>query len=73
MSTKFLTITSAVKLSNNEIELLLSGMDVKPSADLTVQNLVDPSLLAGVIIKYNGYYLDKSLRHQLEAIVGSLS
>ena len=73
MSTKTLIVKSAYPLSKIELNSIVEGMGIKTQTDLELKNEVDKSLVAGVIIKYNGYYLDLSLRHKLREIVASLS
>lgn len=73
MLTKTITITSAYSLLPEEISAILEAMAIKKTDQLEIKNVVDKSILAGVIIKYDGYYIDLSLQHKLKEIVGSLS
>jgi len=50
----------------------MERLGVSGETDLVTENEVDPALLGGLIIKYNGYYLDASLKGKLEDIVNSL-
>jgi len=72
MSTKTLSITSAYKLSPKELAALVEQLGVSNELELLTENEVDPTILGGLIIKFNGYYLDASLKGKLEDIVNSL-
>lgn len=72
MPTKVLTITSPYSLSTQETAGILSAMGIKKTNSVEVKNLVDKSLLAGFIIKYDSYYLDYSLGHKLKEVISSL-
>jgi len=73
MPTKTITITSANNLLPEEISAILEAMAIKKTDKIEIKNVVDKSVLAGVIVKYDGYYIDLSLQHKLKEIVGSLS
>ena len=72
MPTKLILI-SASKLGLEDIDAIITGMGLIRNSDLVIENKVDPSILAGVIIKYDGYYLDLSVKSKLNDIVYNLS
>ena len=72
MPTK-LILVSASKLGLEDIDAIIAGMGLVRNSDLVIENKVDPSILAGVIIKYDGYYLDLSVKSKLKDIVYNLS
>jgi len=72
MSTKTLLITSSYKLSQKELATVVAQLGITDKTELVTENEVDPTLLGGLIIKYNGYYLDASLKGKLNDIVNSL-
>jgi len=72
MSTKTLLVTSPYKLSKAELSAIVAKLGIDRNEDLVTENEVDPNLLGGLIIKYNGYYLDASLKGKLQDIVNSL-
>ena len=73
MPTKTLTIISTYQLSEAEIKTILTSLGLSKSSTLEVDNLVDKEIIAGIVIKYNDYYLDLSLKNKLREIVGNLS
>lgn len=73
MPTKTLTVVSAYKLNQNELESIMKSLDVVKNNQINVENVVDQSILAGLIVKYNGYYLDLSLKSKLKDITNNLS
>jgi F0F1-type ATP synthase delta subunit len=72
MPTKTLLITSSYKLSQKELAVVVAQLGIAEEKELVTENEVDPALLGGLIIKYNGYYLDASLKGKLNDIVNSL-
>lgn len=73
MPTKTLIITSAYRLSQAEVNQILTNIGITNPSKVKYENVVDQGILAGLIIKYDGYYLDLSLKNKLREIVGSLS
>ena len=73
MPTKTLTIISTYQLSEAEIKTILTSLGLQKSATLSVDNQIDKGIIAGIVIKYNDYYLDLSLKNKLREIVGNLS
>ncbi|OGK64463.1 hypothetical protein A2313_03200 [Candidatus Roizmanbacteria bacterium RIFOXYB2_FULL_41_10] len=73
MPTKTLTIISTYQLSEAEIKTILTSLGLQKSATLLVDNQIDKGIIAGIVIKYNDYYLDLSLKNKLREIVGNLS
>lgn len=68
-----LTLISSYKLSKGEIDVVIKNLGIDKKTDLEVLNEVDEGVIAGLIIKYDGYYLDRSLKSKLNEIVQSLS
>jgi F0F1-type ATP synthase delta subunit len=73
MSTKPLTVVTAYKLSSEELGLIMDKIGLKKSQSFVPVNVVDQSILGGVIIKFEGFYLDFSLKNKLKEIVDSLN
>ena len=73
MLTKTLIVKSVYRLTEAELASIVEGMGIKTSTNIKLENQVDPSLLGGIVIKFDGYYLDMSLRQKLKEIVASLS
>jgi len=73
MSNKVLIIISPYRLSQAETEALIKGMEIGDPKKINFENIIDRSILAGVIIKYGDYYLDLSLKNKLQRIVDSLN
>jgi F0F1-type ATP synthase delta subunit len=73
MSTKPLTVVTAYKLSSEELGLIMDKIGLKKSQSFVPVNVVDQNILGGVIIKYEGFYLDFSLKNKLKEIVDSLN
>jgi len=73
MPTKTLIIISPYRLSQAEAEAIIKGMKIDEPQKIKLENIIDRSILAGVIIKYEDYYLDMSLKNKLHRIVDSLN
>lgn len=61
-----ITITSAVALSSEQIKALKAALQVTSTDNFTTA--IDPSLIAGLKVEYNGKTLDLSTKHQLAKI-----
>lgn len=64
-------ITSAYKLSQAEKVAILQSLGLDDKR-IEVENRVDEKIVAGLIIKFAGYYFDYSIKSKLEEIVESL-
>jgi F0F1-type ATP synthase delta subunit len=73
MPTKTLIIISPYRLSQAEAEAIIKGMKIDEPQKIKLENIIDRSILAGVIIKYEDYYLDMSLKNKLHRIDDSLN
>jgi len=62
------TIISTYKLSEVETGLIMAKLFNTSNQDLLVDNLVDKTILGGLVIKFGSYYLDYSLKGQLDQI-----
>lgn len=67
-----LTVTSTYALSQTEKGAIMQQLGLKKEQELLVTNIVDPSILGGIIVQCEGHYFDLSLRGALQAISESL-
>ena len=67
------TIISTYTLSEEEKAKILSYLGLKEKKGMLVENIVDESILGGIIVQMKRYYLDYSLQGTLQAISESLS
>lgn len=65
MSNK-IAITSAIKLSTEEITSLKSILTLKANDEVNVT--IDPAIIAGLKVTSNGKTIDMSIKHQLTEI-----
>lgn len=68
-----LILISAYKLESANVDHIVSAMELSKNQNLVIENKVDKSILGGLIIKYQDYYLDLSIKSKLEDIVYNLS
>lgn len=66
-----LTVVSPYPLSQSEMDSLAKDLPVL--SKVKVKNTVDPSLLAGLVIKHKSKTLDLSLRKKLEDLKRELT
>ena len=59
---------SAVPLNESEKERLSESLKAKLSATVVIKNVVDESILGGLVIRYNSLQLDGSVKTRLERI-----
>ncbi len=58
-------ITSAVELTEDEKQRLISKLEAIEQGKVRAEYFVDPALLGGVIVELDGRIMDGSLRHRL--------
>lgn len=68
---KQITVTSPYKLQEKEIVALRDRLGISDS-ERELINEVDPSLIMGLIIKSNSYYVDYSLKGRIDGLLQSL-
>lgn len=68
-----LQLVSAYKLTKSEIEAILKQLFAVKNINFTVDNVVDKSILAGLVVKFGYYYVDYSLKGKLDAITENLN
>lgn len=66
--TKTVTVVSPYPLNDGEMEELRIKIGIKGE----LVNEVDPSLILGLIVKSNSYYVDYSLKGRIERIINTL-
>ncbi|MFA6005135.1 MAG: F0F1 ATP synthase subunit delta [Patescibacteria group bacterium] len=66
------TIVSTYSLSSEEKDGIVSHLGLTSVKDMLVENIVDQSILGGIVIQMRRYYLDYSLKGTLQAISESL-
>lgn len=67
-SLETLTIISPYKLSQEEIDLLLKYLPFIFAKNVKIENLLDKSLIAGVVVMYQSKVIDLSLKKRLEKL-----
>lgn len=65
-----LIITSAYRLSNEEVANIRARLGVNSQAE--VEQKIDPSIVGGFIIEYGSFYLNNSLSGKLQQIGDNL-
>lgn len=63
-----LTIISPYQLSQEEIDLLLKYLPFIFAKSVKIENLLDKSLIAGVVVMYQSKVIDLSLKKRLEKL-----
>lgn len=66
-------VTSALPLSNEEIDAVKKDILAKVGSQATVSFHVDPEILGGLVIRVGGKVLDASVAGQLESLRQSIS
>jgi F-type H+-transporting ATPase subunit delta len=64
-------VVSSYKLNDEEIDGLRKNISILEKAEIT--NSIDPSLLAGVIIKFGSKMIDLSIRGELQKLKTKLT
>ncbi len=60
------TVVSAYKLDQEELDLIHKKLPILEQAH--VKNLVDPSIIAGIILNFGSKTIDLSLSHELQQL-----
>ena len=66
-------VTSALPLSNKEMEAVKTDILAKVGSQATISFRVDPTILGGLVIRVGGKILDASVAGQLESLRQSIS
>ena len=66
----FVTVAAPYELKHEELEMLKKKISMLNDAHITVE--VDPTILAGVIVKYGSRMIDLSLRSELQKLAHTL-
>ena len=61
-------VTSAVELTDEEKRKLTAKLEESGKGTVRAEYVIDPSLLAGLIVEVDGKMIDGSLRHRLQEI-----
>lgn len=59
-------VTSAISLSDNQLQNIKSLLIKKFKKDLPVTNKIDPDLIGGFTIKVNDWFLDSSIVYEIK-------
>jgi F-type H+-transporting ATPase subunit delta len=62
------TITTAVKLSADQLKKLTAAVEKKYGKAKEVKAVVDPSILGGVIVTVDSHQFDNSYRNRIAAL-----
>ncbi len=68
-----LLVTSTYKLDQEEEQEVLKGLGLESFEEVVLENVVDPDILGGLIIRFGPYFLDYSLKTKLREITESLN
>lgn len=58
-------VTSAVPLTESQLAGMAALLTRKLNKKVDIQVLVDPAVIGGLSIQADGYYIDRTMRHQL--------
>lgn len=67
------TVYSKQALTKTELENLQTSIGKKHQRTVTLKNVVDPSILGGVRIEYEGHVLDQTINNYLHSLQNDLS
>ena len=65
-------ITSVFKLSADQVDKIKKSINKILKVDLPVENKIDSKLMGGFTIKVNDWFLDSSIKHEIDLIKRSL-
>jgi F-type H+-transporting ATPase subunit delta len=65
-------VISAVKLDKKTIEMIKDKVDKKTNLDSRINNIIDGSILGGIIIQVNDSLIDLSIKGKMEAMKENL-
>ncbi|QMS85425.1 ATP synthase F1 subunit delta [Candidatus Xianfuyuplasma coldseepsis] len=69
----YATVYSRVALTKTELENLQTSIGKKHQRTVTLENVVDPSIIGGVRIEYEGHVLDQTINNYLHSLQNDLS
>lgn len=61
-------VTSAVALSEDELQRLTAGLEKKLGRRVELECVVDPSILGGIIVETNDTVIDGSIRRKIQEV-----
>ena len=65
-------VTSSINLSKTQLDEISSILNKKLNFNFPVENRIDSSIKGGFTIEVNDWFLDSSIRHDMETIRRSL-
>ena len=65
-------VTSAVPLRNDQVSALAALLSKKTNKHVTVEQKIDPSIIGGLHIQVDGYFIDRTIKTRLQEIKASL-
>ena len=66
-------VYSGVALEDSEMKQLQDNLGKKHNRNVTLENVVDPSILGGIKIEFEGNVLDQTINHYLHSLKSSLT
>jgi F-type H+-transporting ATPase subunit delta len=66
-------VYSGVALEDSEMKQLQDNLGKKHNRNVTLENVVDPSILGGIKIEFEGNVLDQTINHYLHTLKSSLT
>ncbi len=67
------TAVTAVPMSPSQVDKLSGRLSALSGKNVLLENRVDPSLIGGVLLQYDGHELDGSVRERLDSLRRNLS
>jgi F-type H+-transporting ATPase subunit delta len=66
-------VYSGVALDDKEMKQLQENLGKKHNRNVTLENVVDPSIIGGIKIEFEGNVLDQTINHYLHSLKSSLT
>lgn len=66
-------VVSAVPLKAEQVSALAALLSKKTNKQVTIKQKVDPSIIGGLYIQVDGYFVDRTIKSRLQEIKVSLS
>lgn len=66
-------VYSKKALSSKEVDAICTNIGKKHNRTVTIKNIVDPHILGGLRIEYDGNVLDQTINHYLQSLKSSLT
>jgi len=66
-------VTSAVPLRNDQLSALAVLLSKKTNKHVTIEQKIDPSVIGGLHIQVDGYFVDRTIKTRLQEIKMSLA